>query len=147
MKVILLVDVAALGRKDEVKEVSGGYARNFLLPRLLAVAASSAALKNLAEQGVRREKEKSDAEGRNRASAEALKKIVLRFSIKTGGKGKTFGSINAAKIIDALSRQGIAVEKSWIVLDEPIKTTGEKSVALHLPHGVKAELKIIIEAE
>lgn len=147
MKVILLKDVAALGRKDEVKDVSGGYARNFLLPQKLAEPATDAALKNLVERQIRKEKEKLDTDARHRAAADLLKKIVLRFSVRVGGKDKTFGSVSAVKIADALKKQGIAVEKSWIMLDSPIKSTGEETIQIKFPHGIEGETKIIIEPE
>jgi len=64
-----------------------------------------------------------------------------------GEKGKAFGSITAAKIRDALKKQGIAVEKEWVALDEPIKTMGEHTVEIKFPHGIVGRTKIIVEAE
>ena len=147
MKVILLVDVPALGRKNDVKEVSGGYARNFLLPRHLAEPATDAAVAGLAAKKAREEREKSEEYKRHQALVEKLRSVVLQFRVKIGEKGKAFGSVGTAKIKEALAGQGIAVDKEWIMLDEPIKTTGEKTVAIKFPHGIAGEVKITIEPE
>ena len=147
MKVILLADVPKLGKKNEMKEVSGGYARNFLLPRKLAVAATDDAVKDISVQKAHGEQKKSDERQKYQSFADQLKKITLRFSVKIGEKGKAFGSISAAKIQAALAQQGIGVDKNWIAMDEPIKSTGEKTVEIRFPHGIKSEVKITVEAE
>ena len=147
MKVILLADVPALGRKGEVKEVSGGYARNFLLPRRLVEPATDAAVAGLAAKKIRTERGKAEEEKKYRAIAEKLKTTVISFTIKVGEKGKAFGSINALKIQEALAQQSVHVEKEWIMLDEPIKATGEKSIPIEFPHNVKGEIRITISAE
>lgn len=147
MKVILLKDIPALGRKNDIKEVSGGYARNFLLPQKLAVPATDAAANVLRMQHAREEQEKSEANAVHRALADALKTKIFRFKVKTGGKGKTFGSVTATHIRDELNRQGIQVKKEWILLDGPIKSTGEKKMHIQFPEGIKAEISIIVEAE
>lgn len=147
MKIILLQDISAVGRKNEVKEVRDGYARNFLLPRRFALPASDLALKDLETHKARQEKQKSDEDTRYRATAEALKKTSLRFKVKLGEKGKAFGSVSASKIRDALQKEGIAADKDWIVLDEPIKTTGEHAIEIKFPHGIVGNMKVIVEAE
>ena len=147
MKVILLADVPALGRKGEVKEVSGGYARNFLLARRLVEPATDAAVAGLAAKEIRKERGKAEEEKKYRVIAEKLKTTVISFTIKVGEKGKAFGSINALKIQEALAQQGVHVEKEWIMLDEPIKATGEKSIPIEFPHNVKGEIRITISAE
>lgn len=147
MKIILSQDVQNVGRKNEIKEVRDGYARNFLIPQRIAVPATDSALKALAAQKVRREREKSDEYLRYEASVEKLKLTTLRFKMKLGEKGKAFGSITAVKIRDALKKEGIETEKDWILLDEPIKTTGESVVALKFPQDLRAEVKISVEVE
>ena len=147
MKIILLQDVPALGKRNEVKEVSGGYARNFLLPRRLAEVATDTAIASLTAKKARDEKAKSDEEKKYTATADKLKTVALSFKVKIGGKGKAFGSVSAVKIQEALQKQGIHVEKDWIMLDTPIKTTGEKVVGIKFPHDTKGEVKIIVEAE
>lgn len=147
MKVILLQDVHALGRKRDVKDVSDGYARNFLIPRKLAMPANTGALQALTAQKAREEQEKSELHGKYKASAERLKTTTLLFKTKIGEKGKTFGSISSAKIRDALKKEGIAVEKEWIAMDAPIKTAGAHAVEINFPHGIMGKTKIIVEAE
>lgn len=147
MQVILLRDVPALGRRGEIKDASDGYARNFLLPRGLAAPATAAAVAALAGEKTRREQEQSKQTAVYQASAEKLKNTPIEIKTKIGEKGKAFGSITAAKIRDALVRQGIAVEKEWVVLAEPIKTIGEHSVEIKFPYGVVGKVKLTVYGE
>jgi len=147
MKVILLKDVPALGRKNEVKEVSGGYARNFLFPRKLAESATDTSLQSLAAKKAGEEQERAQEEKKYRTAAETLKNTTLSFRVKMGERGRAFGSVGAAKIQEALKKQGVEVDKDWVVLDEPIKTMGEKAISVRFPHGVSGEIKIKVEAE
>ena len=147
MKVILLQDIPSVGKKYDIKEVNGGYARNFLLPRGLVKPATDAAIADLAARKERDERKKTDERRGLQAAVARLKNVTLSFRVKIGEKGKAFGSITAQKIADALNRQGIAAEKEWILLEEQIKTTGEKIVPIHFPHGVSGEIKLIVEAE
>lgn len=147
MKVILLKDIPALGRTRDVKDVSDGYARNFLLPRKLAIPATDAALASAAARKTGEERAKSAEQDAYRAYAEKLKTMALSFKTKMGEKGKAFGSIGIAAIRDALKKKGVEVDKDWIALDAPIKTAGEKKVAIKFPQGIEGEVKIIIEPE
>jgi len=147
MKVILKEDILHIGKRYDVKEVSDGYARNFLLPRKLAEIATESGLKALEARRERAEREKSEECARLQALAEKLKLMQLSFKVKMGEKGKAFGSITPAKIRDALKKQGIAVEKEWILLGEPIKTMGEHTVPIKFPQDVKGEARVIMEAE
>lgn len=147
MKVILLRDIPALGRKNEVKEVSGGYARNFLLPQKFAEPATDAALATLAAKKTREERQKTEEENRYRDAAEKLKDTTLSFKLKMGERGKAFGSVTAQKIADGLKKQGMTVEKDWIMQDESIKAAGEHGVIIRFPHGISAQVKIVVEPE
>lgn len=147
MKVILLQDIPPVGRKNDVKDVSDGYARNFLFPKNLAKPASEAALKSLGEQKARGEREKSEEHKKLSALAEKLKSLTLTFQVKLGEKGRAFGSVTVVKIRDALKKHGIEVDKDWILLEEPIKTTGDKMVNIKFPQGIMGEVKIIVESE
>lgn len=147
MKIILLQAVAALGRTGDIKDVSDGYARNFLLPQKLAEPATDAAIALLAAKKAQGEQEKSEEEKKYRAAAEKLKTLTLALTVKTGGAGKTFGSVNAAKIQDALRKQGILVEKNWILLASPIKATGGHALDIKFPHGIMGKVQLMIEAE
>ena len=146
MKVIFLKD-SSIGRRGEVKNVSDGYARNFLFPKNLAKPATDAALKSAEAEKTRIEKEKSAEHEKSTALVEKIKSLVLTFKVKLGEKGKAFGSVTAVKIRDALKKQGVAIEKDWLMLDEPIKTTGEKIVSIKFPQGIIGEVKILVEAE
>lgn len=147
MKVILLQDIPALGRKSDIKEVSDGYARNFLLPRKLAMPATAVAVAALAGEKSRREREQSKQTAAYQAVAEKLKDAPIALKTKIGEKGKAFGSVTAAKIRDALKKQGIAVEKEWVVLDEPIKTMGEHMVEIKFPNGIAGKVELKVQAE
>lgn len=147
MKVILLQDVPKLGKKNEVREVSDGYARNFLFAKNLAKPATPEALKILAKQKQSEEREKSEELQKYKASVDKLKSLVLGFKVKIGAKGRAFGSVTAAKIQEALGKQGIKVERSWIALKESIKTGGEHSVEVRFPHNLVGKVKIVVEAE
>jgi len=147
MKVILLQDVAALGRKNDIKEVSDGYGRNFLLPRRLAAAATPAAIAALAAQKTRADRGVETECARHQAIAKKLAGMTLTLKTKIGEKGKAFGSVTAAKICDTLKQRGIAVEKEWIALAESIKTVGEHTVEIKFPHGIMGEVKVVVEAE
>jgi large subunit ribosomal protein L9 len=147
MKVILLKEIPKLGRKNEVKDVSDGYARNFLFTKNLARLATPEILKSMATQKAREEKEKSEEYQHYQALMEKLKSLELRFKVKIGEKGKAFGSVTPAKIKEALGKQGISIEKESILLEDSIKTTGERDVKIKLPHDLIGEVKVIIESE
>lgn len=147
MRVILQQDTPNVGKKYDVKEVRDGFARNFLIPQKLALPATDGALKALAAQKVRAEREKSEEYQRYQTMAEKLKALVLSFKMKLGESGTAFGSVTAIKIRDALKKEGIEVEKDWISLEEPIKTTGEHTIKVKLPQDMKGEVKVIVETE
>ena len=146
MKVILLQDVPKIGRKNEVKEVSEGFARNFLFPKKLAVQASDAELKKLTQTKEKKEKGFAEEKEVYQKMAEELKTITLDFKMKVGDGGKTFGSVTKKDISEALKQKGIKIEKDWIE-DEHIKTIGEKMVRIRFPQGIEGEVKIIVNAE
>ena len=147
MKVIILQDVLHVGRKGEVKEVSDGHARNFLIPRGLAKPATEAALRGLAAQKERTRRELTEGYQKYKAVAEKLKSLTLNFKLKVGEKGRSFGSVTAVKIRDALKKQGVPVEKEWVLLEEPIKTVGETEVEIKFPQELKGRVKVIVETE
>lgn len=161
MRVILLEDLLHLGKKHEVKDVSDGYARNFLFPRNLAKPATEQALKALTLQKAREEREKSAEYQKYKVIGDKLKSLILTFKVKIsapkgrdlaskgggGARGRAFGSVTAVKIRDALKKQKIEVEKEWILLEEPIKISGEKRVKIKLPHELIGELKVVVESE
>lgn len=146
MKIILLQDVAHVGKKGEVKEVSDGFARNFLFPRKLATLSTAWAERAVMIKKEHDEKKKSAERERYEKLAERLGSLRVVIRIKIGEKGKAFGSINAAKIIEQLKAQHhIDLEKEWLRLDEPLKLTGIKEVPVRFPHDIDAKLTVDIQ--
>ncbi|MDE1970340.1 MAG: 50S ribosomal protein L9 [Patescibacteria group bacterium] len=144
MKVILLHDVRAVGKKGEVKECKEGYVKNYLLPRGLAKLATQEALAFLAQtkqaDASRAEKERENAQ----ILATCVNDITLRFTLKIS-KNTTFGSITKQMIEDALLKEGITLPRNAILLDKPIKKTGDMEVPVSLHEGVRALLHLHIE--
>lgn len=147
MKVILLDDVTKVGRRGEVRDVSDGYARNYLLPKKLALSATAGNLKNLAhiktQQEAKASRIKEDAEAL-RARIEAL---VFEQQRQASEEGKLFGSVTSQDIVDFLAGHGVKIERRRVVLDEPIKTLGDTSVTVRLHHDVTAQLKVSVVRE
>ena len=144
VKVILRQNVETLGSVGEIVTVKTGYARNYLLPRGIAYAATSANLKQLEEDRARADsRAKRDfLEARRRASK--IEGASLTFHAKAGEESKLFGSITSADIADRLREEGLDFEldKRWIELDEPIKALGVYSVPVRLHADVKPEVKV-----
>jgi len=147
MKIIFTKDVPAVGKKDEMKNVSDGYARNFLFLKGLARPATENAIKNLKHALSEKQKTSTLRHDHAQTVAERLKTITLHFKTKIGEKGKSFGSISSAKIQQELKKKGITVDKEDILLEEPIKTLGEKMIPIRLHPDLSVEVKIIIESE
>ena len=146
MKVILLQDVKGKGKKGQMIEVSDGYARNFMLPRKLAVEATADAVNTM------RMNDKAAAEKAARERAEAneiarkLKELTLVVTAKGGGAGRLFGSVTNQEIADALkAKTGIALDKRKIVISDPIKNVGTYTVTCKLGYEITAKLTVKIE--
>ncbi len=146
MKVILLQDVKSLGKKGDVVNASDGYARNMLLPKKLAVPATSGNMKDLEA------KEKSNAKHAAEvlAAAEELKaqieKNSVTLSIKVGEGGRTFGSISTKEIAQAVKDQmKLEIDKKKILLAQPIKELGTTTVQVKLHPQVQADLKVNVK--
>ena len=145
MKVIFNVDVKGQGKKGELKEVSDGYARNYLLPRKLASAATAdnintLKLKEKAKQA-QIAREKAEAE----ENAKKLSAVTVTIRAKAGGAGKLFGAVTSQEISDALKAQhGIEIEKNKIVQTEPIKTFGSYSVKAKLGYEISGTVNLLV---
>ncbi len=146
MKVILLKEVPKLGRPGDVKSVSDGYARNFLLSRGLAEIATDSKLASLDRRMAERASRDAREKKHYAVLAEKLGEMVLPFTMKVGEKGQAFGSVSREDIAKELKARGIAVERGWIELEHGIKATGEHTVAIAFPHKVAGEVKIAIGA-
>ena len=146
MKVILLQDVRGKGKKGQMLEVSDGYARNFMLPRKLAIEATADSINTMrmtdkANQE-KRQKEREEAF----ATAGKLKNLTVTVKAKGGGAGRLFGSVTTQEISEALHKEHkITVDKRKIVLDETIKTVGLYTVKCKLGYEITADLKVKIE--
>lgn len=146
MKVILLQDVKGKGKKGQMIEVSDGYARNFMLPRKLAVEATADAINTMKMN----DKATQERQARERAEAmdisRKLRELTLVVKAKGGGAGKLFGSVTNQEIADSLKNQtGIALDKRKIVLSDPIKSVGTYTVTCKLGYEITASLTVKIE--
>jgi len=143
MKIILLEDVKNLGKKLEVKEVSGGYARNFLFPSKLAEPVTPASLKKIEAMKIEHEKGEEELHKHLGAIANEIEAATLVFPLKTDKAGAIFGSVNKETILKALRERHIVTkERIEMELDRPIKEFGEYAIPIDLKKGITAKLKI-----
>ena len=147
MKVILLDDVAKLGRRGDVRDVSDGYARNFLIPKKLALSATSGNLNNLEHI-----KKQQDAKaGRIKDDADALRRRIEGLTYEerrqASEEGKLFGSVTSQDVAEFLEKRGVKIERRRVQLEEPIKALGEAGVAIRLHPEVTAHLKVNVVRE
>ncbi len=145
MKVILLEDIKGVGKKDQIIEASDGYARNFLFPKKLALEATKANLNMLdKKQKVLKEKAQKELEDAKALAADIYKLRII-VNVKTGENGKLFGSVTNKEIAQALlTQKGIDIDKKKIVINDPIKSVGEKEVDVKLHPEVTAKLMVEI---
>ena len=145
MKVILLQDVKGKGKKGEMIEVSDGYARNFMLPKKLAIEATADAINTM------KMNDKATQERIAREKAEALetskklRAMTLVVKAKGGGAGRLFGAVTNAEIASALEKQGVKLDKRKIVLNETIKSVGTYTATCKLGYEINAPLTVKIE--
>ncbi len=147
MKVILKENVDSLGKVGETVKVSDGYARNFLIPKGLAVEASSKNVKSV-EDDRRRILQKAEKDRRKaQATADRLAGVTFVVRRRVGEQEKLFGSVNARDIEQCAVEMGLELERKWIVLEEPIRELGTFPLKVKLPGGVTAEVTVSVEAE
>ena len=148
MKVILQQDVKGQGKKGQLVEVSEGYARNFLLPRKLAVLATTDAINtmNLKEKARKAEEARMKAEAEE--TAKKLKELQVKLTAKAGNGGKLFGAVTTKEISDGLKKQfNIDIPKQKLVLDEPIKAFGTYQVKAKLGFEVTGTVSVAVHEE
>ncbi|MCL2702068.1 MAG: 50S ribosomal protein L9 [Defluviitaleaceae bacterium] len=146
MKVILLADIKGVGKKDEVINAADGHARNYLFPKKLAVEASKENMAKLEAQknAVVRRKQKDVEDAL--ALKEKMEGKIIRISVKKGESGRLFGSVTNKEIAEALAQQeGLQIDRKRIILDEVIKTIGQKQVDIKLYTDVTARITIEVE--
>ncbi|MCD6443237.1 MAG: 50S ribosomal protein L9 [Thermotogae bacterium] len=148
MKVILLLDVPKLGKRGEIKEVSDGYARNYLIPKGLARELREKDLKSLEIQKEMERRRYEKLRKESEKKLEELKRGVLRIPVKSGEKGRLYGSVTSSLIAKVISEKlGVELDKRNIHLEKQIKEIGMYDVDIRLPGGVKGRIKIEIIPE
>ena len=145
MKVILLQDVKGKGKKGQILEVSDGYARNFMLPKKMAIEATADAINTVKMN----DKATQERIAREKAAAleisKKLREMTLTVTAKGGGNGRLFGSVTNQEIADALAKQGIKLDKRKIVISDSIKNVGTYTVTCKLGYEINAPLTVKIE--
>lgn len=146
-KIILQEDIPNLGVAGDVKDVAPGYARNYLIPRKLAVPSTARAQEYWATQ-----KEKVDAERKTKLAAAAnrakgIQDVVLSLSLRAGQDGKLYGSVTTGDIAKAFADKGVVLDRRWIEIRESIRTVGEFQGAVRLHPQVRATFKIQVQSQ
>ena len=147
MKVILIQDVDNFGSKGEVKNVADGDARNYLLPKKLAVQATPQKLKELNKQIEAFKQKEAQEEKTAQDMAEKLENKEFVITAPAGKEGKLFGSVTSAHIAEKLAENGFQVDKKKVDVKNPLKTVGEHMVPLKLWTGITASIKVVVAAE
>ena len=146
VKVVLNKDVENLGKAGEVKEVSPGYMRNFLVPKGLALLATSSELKSLASRRSQIAKTQDKARAEAQGLAGRLEEVSLVFQVRVGEQNRLYGSITSKDIADELARTAeITIDRRDIELPEALKTLGTYSVPVRLGHDVKAAINVTLQ--
>ena len=147
MQIILQEDIDKLGHRGDVVTVKPGYARNYLLPRKLAVEATEGNLKAIERIRASLAKRTATELEAAQQQAELLNIVALKFTRKTGENDQMFGSVTAADISEALAAQGFKIDKRQVQLAEPIKIIGESQVTVKVFRDVTAQIKVGVEKE
>ena len=145
MKVILLQDVKGKGKKGQMLEVSDGYARNFMLPKKLAIEATPDAINTMRMNDKATQERIAREKAEALATANKLREMTVVVPAKGGGNGRLFGSVTNAAIADALAKQGVKLDKRKIVLNETIKNVGTYTATCKLGYEISAPLSVKIE--
>ena len=145
MKVILLQDVKGKGKKGQMLEVSDGYARNFMLPKKLAIEATPDAINTMKMNDKATQERIAREKAEALATANKLRQMTVVVKAKGGGAGRLFGSVTNAEVADALAKQGIKLDKRKIVLNETIKNVGTYTATCKLGYEISAPLTVKIE--
>jgi large subunit ribosomal protein L9 len=147
MKVILKRDVKGLGREGDLKEVKGGYARNFLLPSGAVVVADKGAVANWERHRDQREERDRSVRAEAEATAERLRALKLEIPVKAGERGRLFGAVTGHQISELISQEGIELDRHALHLREPIKALGDYRIDVRIMQGVEATVSVSVVAE
>ena len=146
MKVILRSDVPNVGRKGDVLDVADGFARNYLVPKGLALRATDGAIAQA--EGMRRSRAVKEQRDRDDAQevARRLTPVVIRIPARAGAEGRLFGSVTAADVAEAVQKQtGVTIDRRRLSLDDPIKSLGNHEIALRLHADVEVRLQVEVQ--
>ncbi|GIP47964.1 50S ribosomal protein L9 [compost metagenome] len=147
MKVIFLKDVKGQGKKGEVKEVSEGYAQNFLMPRGLVRPATEGNVKTLEQQAASELKRKAQEKEEAVQLGKKLEEMTVQLKAKAGEGGRLFGAITSKQVAEALEKAGVKLDKRKIEMHDPIRTLGVTQVPVKLHPEVKSTLKVHVTEE
>ncbi|WP_018750411.1 50S ribosomal protein L9 [Paenibacillus sanguinis] len=147
MKVIFLQDVKGQGKKGEVKNVSEGYAQNFLLPRGLVRPATEGNVKTLEQQNAAEQKRKQQEKEEAAQLGKKLEEMTIELKAKAGEGGRLFGAITSKQVAEALAKHGVKIDKRKIEMSDPIRTLGVTQVPVKLHAEVKSTLKVHVTEE
>ena len=146
MKVVLLKDVKNVGKRDDILNVSDGYARNFLFPQKLAVEAKPGTLKEIERKRAAQDAREAELRTEALAKAELLKNKIIVLQVKCGDKGRLYGSVTAAEVAEALEKQhGIKADKRKIDIGDPIRETGIREISVWLYSGITTKMKLDVQ--
>ena len=145
MKVILTADVKGQGKKDQVLEVSDGYARNFLFPKGLAVPADKKALNDIKNREESKKHKLEEERAAARAAAEKISAVVVKIKMDAGADGRLYGSVTTKDIAEALeSQHKIVIDRKKLVMPDPIKTYGNYSLDIKLYPEITGKINLVV---
>lgn len=142
MEVILLEDVDKLGKKGERVQVRDGYARNYLIPKRIALPATPGGIRRFEEEQKHRAIRELKMQREAEEVAKALKKVSCTAEVLVGEDDKVFGAVTAADIAELLAAQGFEIDRRKILLDEPLRALGVYTIPIHLHKDVEAKIKV-----
>lgn len=147
MKVILHQDIRGVGKKNEIKNVSDGYAKNLLFPKMMAEPATPQAIKRLEDFRARQTQDNAETKRRLETLAKEIKSHSIEFKVKAGGDGSVFGSVTKDMIQKSIQTSFKTSDKIEVILEHPIKKIGEHEVSVDLKKGIQSTLKVIVKSE
>ncbi|MCX5781428.1 MAG: 50S ribosomal protein L9 [Elusimicrobia bacterium] len=147
MKVILRSDIVNVGRQGEIKEISDGFARNYLIPKSLVMEADEKNLKIWEKEKIKLEKQRESLISEKKELAEKIEKISLTITVKVGENGKLFGAVTVSDIAEAFEEKGFKINKHDILLAESLKEVGAYTVNVRLHPEVTAQAKVWVVEE
>lgn len=147
MKVIFIKDVKGQGKKNEIKDVSDGYGKNFLINKGLAVLATPTSIKKLELEKQHNKEIENEEKSKANILKEKLSKINLKFFVKTGAQDRVFGSVSPKQIVTELKKNGFDIDKKMIKLDENITSIGFHNVSIELYKNIVSDIKVELVKE